>query len=91
MAVKKESLVQIIYWSIPMVLMLTQAIFTFKSLNQIRYEELAESVRNAFWLEHHTIYDLIVARTAHRNPPEAQAIRLLRHQLLARAWRSSSL
>jgi len=35
--------------------------------------------------------NLNVARTAHRNPPEAHAIRLLRHQVLARAWRSASL
>lgn len=46
-----------LYWLIPLVLFLAQLIFTLNSTNQIRYEELAESVRNPFWLENHTIYD----------------------------------
>lgn len=54
-----RNLVDITYWSIPFFLLIFQAIFTFNSLNQIRYEELAEAVRNPFWLEHGFIYDAI--------------------------------
>lgn len=46
-----------VYWSIPAFLGLVQLVFTLHSRSQLRYEELAESVRNVFWLEHHTIYD----------------------------------
>lgn len=36
---------------------IAQLIFTLSSRGQIRYEELAESVRNVFWLQNHTLYD----------------------------------
>lgn len=45
------------YWLIVASLFLLQVVFTQNSLNQIRYEELAESVRNVFWLENGLIYD----------------------------------
>jgi len=53
---KKRS-INILYWSIPIVLFIAQFIFTINSMNQIRYEELAESVRNVFWLQNRLIYD----------------------------------
>lgn len=47
----------LLYWSIPIILFITQLFFTINSTNQIRYEELAESVRNVYWLQNRTIYD----------------------------------
>lgn len=41
----------------PFLLWIAQIIFTQNSNSQIRYEELADSVRNVFWLEQHKIYD----------------------------------
>lgn len=38
-------------------LFLGQLLYTLHSNNQIRYEELAESVRNVYWLQQKTIYD----------------------------------
>ncbi|MBI2430507.1 MAG: hypothetical protein HYV39_00600 [Candidatus Levybacteria bacterium] len=46
-----------LFWSIPILLFLAQAFFTFNSTSQIRYEEAAESVRNVFWLQKGLIYD----------------------------------
>jgi hypothetical protein len=53
----KNRLFEIFYWFIPLILFLFQLIFTYNSMNQIRYEELAESVRNVFWLNNRLIYD----------------------------------
>lgn len=39
------------------ILFVLQAVFTFNSMNQIRYEELAESVRNPFWFHNRLMYD----------------------------------
>ncbi|NMC35842.1 hypothetical protein GYA49_02240 [Candidatus Beckwithbacteria bacterium] len=50
-------LLEIGYWILPILLFVLQAIFTFSSFNQIRYEELAESIRNVFWLEKGLVYD----------------------------------
>ncbi len=38
------------YWLIPIALFVLQAIYTFNSTNQIRYEELEESVVNPYWV-----------------------------------------
>ncbi len=46
-----------VYWSITALLCVVQLVFTLHSRSQLRYEELAESVRNVLWLEHRTIYD----------------------------------
>ncbi len=46
-----------LFWIIPILLFIAQLIFTLNSTSQIRYEELAESVRNPFWLENRLIYD----------------------------------
>jgi hypothetical protein len=53
----KKKLVTIIYWLLPVALFFFQLVFSIKSTNQIRYEELAESVRNVFWLQNRIIYD----------------------------------
>lgn len=45
------------YWLMPFLLWIAQIIFTQNSNSQIRYEELADSIRNVFWLEQHKIYD----------------------------------
>lgn len=55
--VNREKWVLYFYWSLPLLLFILQALYTFNSMNQIRYEELAESVRNVFWLQNRTIYD----------------------------------
>lgn len=44
-------------WILPIILFFFQFIYTVNSSGQIRYEELAESVRNVYWLEKHTVYD----------------------------------
>ncbi|MFH0936770.1 MAG: hypothetical protein V1808_00545 [Candidatus Daviesbacteria bacterium] len=46
-----------LYWLLVLAIFLLQIIFTSQTFNQIRYEELAESVRNVFWLQNKTIYD----------------------------------
>lgn len=56
----KNEKLKIFYWVLPGLLFLVQALFTFNSMNQIRYEELAESVRNVFWLQHRYIYHSLV-------------------------------
>lgn len=45
------------YWLFLLGLFFLQALYTFNSMGQIRYEELAESVRNVFWLQNRLIYD----------------------------------
>ncbi len=46
-----------LFWTIPIFLFIAQLVFTLNSQTQIRYEELAESVRNPFWLEQGRVYD----------------------------------
>lgn len=38
-------------------LVLAQALFSFSSMTQIRYEDLAESARNPFWMQNGLVYD----------------------------------
>src|SRR5438105_4332756 len=45
------------YWSLPLLLAGIQYWVSATSMHQIRYEELAESVRNVFWLSHRLVYD----------------------------------
>lgn len=54
---EKEKIINILFWTMPITLFFAQLIFTLNSTNQIRYEELAESVRNVFWLQNRLIYD----------------------------------
>ncbi len=44
------------YWFLPLLLWLFQLIFTLNSLTQIRYEEVANSVRNPYWLSQRNVY-----------------------------------
>lgn len=53
----KDNLLKISYWLALILLIFLQLIFTLNSTSQIRYEELAESIRNPYWLLHKTIYD----------------------------------
>ncbi len=45
------------FWTLPIFVILAQALFTLNSFSQIRYEELADSVRNVFWLQKGLVYD----------------------------------
>lgn len=45
------------YWLIPIFLTICQLVWTLNSTSQLRYEEVAESIRNVFWLQNRTIYD----------------------------------
>jgi len=45
------------YWPIILGLWLAQGWYSLASTNQIRFEELSESVRNVFWLQNGAIYD----------------------------------
>lgn len=53
----KNNYTSIFYWSLLLIIFFLQFLYTQNSLTQIRYEELAESVRNVFWLQNRTIYD----------------------------------
>lgn len=53
----KNKLVKIAFWGILFFIFLVQIIFTLNSLNQIRYEEVAESIRNVYWLDQRLVYD----------------------------------
>ena len=46
-----------LYWALPPLLALVQLAFSRHATPELRYEELAESVRNVYWLEHRTVYD----------------------------------
>lgn len=52
-----NKIIKIGYWSLPVVLFFTQLLFTLNSLHQIRYEEVAESIRNVYWFSERLIYD----------------------------------
>ena len=45
------------YWLLIIFIGLFQLVYTLRSTNKIRLEELAESVRNVYWLQNRTIYD----------------------------------
>lgn len=47
----------LLYTFLIILLFFAQLLFSLKSMNQMRYEELYESVRNVFWLDEHTVYD----------------------------------
>jgi hypothetical protein len=46
-----------VYWLIPIFLFGLQFVFTYECRWVFTYEDLAESVRNVFWMDHHTLYD----------------------------------
>ena len=53
----KESVLVKVFWLLPLLLVFLQFLMTGKSMGQIRYEELAEAVRNPFWLQKGFVYD----------------------------------
>jgi hypothetical protein len=46
-----------IYWAIPLALLALQWSATSASMGKIGYEELGESVRDVYWLDHRLLYD----------------------------------
>jgi hypothetical protein len=56
-AASSDRALNILYWSLPLVLTGVQYWVTATSMHEIRNEELAESVRNVFWLSHRLVYD----------------------------------
>jgi len=46
-----------LYWFLPLALALVQYVYLRPTLNFIRYEEMAESVRNVYWLRDHALFD----------------------------------
>jgi hypothetical protein len=46
-----------LYWLVPLILSALQLIYILAAQGHIRDEELAESVRNVFWLDHRLVYD----------------------------------
>lgn len=48
---------KIFYWFVPVASIILQTLFSINSLSQIRYDELAESIRNVFWLQNGLLYD----------------------------------
>lgn len=46
-----------IYFAIPLVLFLLQAVYTFNSFGQIRIEELLESVRSVWWFQNRLVFN----------------------------------
>jgi len=47
----------VLFWSLPFVLALGQAMVMWRLVDRIAYEEMSESVRNPYWLAHRTLYD----------------------------------
>ena len=45
------------YWLVVAILFAAQAAYTFGALERLGYEELAEGIRNPFWLDHRLVYD----------------------------------
>lgn len=45
------------WWLLPLGVFLFQAALTWGAMHQVRYEELAESVRNVYWLGQGKVYD----------------------------------
>lgn len=48
-----------IYWLLPLLSWLIYMWYMSRTMNQIRYEELAETIRNVYWFKQGKIYDYI--------------------------------
>jgi hypothetical protein len=48
---------QAAYWLLVALLFAAQAAYTMAGLERLWYEELAEGIRNPFWLDHRLVYD----------------------------------
>lgn len=46
-----------LYWLLVVILFAAQAVYTIAGLERLWYEELAEGIRNPFWLDHREVYD----------------------------------
>lgn len=55
--VKVNEILNWIYYPCIFLLFILQAVYTFNSTNQIRYEELVESIRNVYWMQEGLVYD----------------------------------
>lgn len=53
----KENTFAKLYFTIPLVLFLLQAVYTFNSFGQIRIEELLESVRSVWWFQNRLVFN----------------------------------
>src|SRR3989344_4902511 len=45
-----------LYWSLPILILAAQAVYTFSSFNQIRIEEINDSVRNVYWMQYQELF-----------------------------------
>jgi hypothetical protein len=70
---------------LPFVLAGVQALWVFRSLGIVRFEEVAEGARNAWWLQHHALFDGISTNVGWYAPALA-AFRLLGDPLYAARW-----
>lgn len=52
-----DAIYKILFWLTPFLIGLVQLLYIGSSTYQIRYEELADSVRNVYWLDQRTVYD----------------------------------
>jgi hypothetical protein len=57
MRAKSNGAARALYWCVPFVLAAVQWWISASGLNQIRYEEIAESVRSVYWLDQRLLYD----------------------------------
>lgn len=57
MRAKSNGAARLLYWCVPFVLAAVQWWISESGLNQIRYEEIAESVRSVYWLDQRLLYD----------------------------------
>ncbi len=53
----KQSFYYRLYWGVVLFLFFVQLLYALNSQSQIRYEELAESVRNPYWIQNRLVYD----------------------------------
>lgn len=56
-AINLDKFLHSYYWLSPIIIFIFQLIYTLNSSTQFRYEELAESVRNVYWLSQGLVYD----------------------------------
>src|SRR3990167_8315260 len=52
----KNKNISLVYWFIPVGLFLFQLVLTLRSMNQIRFEELMESVTSVYWFAHRSVF-----------------------------------
>ena len=52
------------YWILVALLFAAQAAYTIGGLERLGYEELAEGIRNPFWLDHRLVYDGVSSNVA---------------------------